>query len=184
MSLTNGQKKALHSAARQAGLSDEHRHMVQRSIGGFDSAKAAGWTRQGFIRVMAYFEKAAGGALRGCTAWYWRGEAGPEHADDALRHAIRQAAAGLPEPMSPEQLDHFLARMSNGNSLAVEGASRYWLSKLLDGLRALSRRKRLELAAELGGVEAAECTAAAMTKATAETVHEEEGGECDEEVPF
>jgi len=156
--LTNGQKKALHSAARQAGLSDEHRHMVQKSIGGFESAAAAGWTRQGFIRVMAYFEKAAGGCLRGCTPWYWRDEAGPEHADDAIKHAISAiATTGLPEPMTPDQLDHFLERMSGGNCPRVAGASRYWLSKLLDGLKALADRRQRELAAELGVSEAREC---------------------------
>ena len=179
MALTNGQKKALHSAARQAGLNDDQRRMIQTGIGGFDSAAAAGWSRDGFIRVMAHYEQEyCGGCLRGCTPHYWRDQARGAGPNDRLRFAIRREAAALPEPMTPEQLDAFLSRMSGGKETDVVAAGFYWLSRLFDGLKALGARRRRELAAEIGGREVEECAAALATAG------DEDGGECNEETPF
>jgi hypothetical protein len=178
MSLTNGQKKALHSAARQAGLNDDQRRMIQKGIGGFDSAAAAGWGRDGFLRVMAHYEQQyCDGCLRGCTPHYWRDQARGARPADRLLFAIRREAAGLPEPMTDSQVDAFLARMSGGKESDARASGVYWLSRLLDALKALGERRRREVAAEIGSREVAEGAAAMVSDV-------EGGGECDEEVPF
>lgn len=140
--LTNGQKKALHSAARQAGVREDERRLIQRNVGGFHSAADRTATREGFIAVMAFLEKLAGGTLRGCTAGYWREQNAESRPGDSLRFRVRQVAGEM--GWTVEQTDRFLAskHCSNGFCASVEEASEYWLGRLLDGLKAMGRRMR------------------------------------------
>ena len=143
MALTNGQKKALHAAARQAGVGDDQRRMIQRNVGGFHSAADPTATRYGYIQVMAVLEELGGGALRGNTAGYWLAEARAARPDDALRFAIRRQGRLL--GWSAERLDAFLAsgHMSSGACGSVDAAGRYWLHRLLDALKAIRGRHEI-----------------------------------------
>lgn len=144
--LTNGQKKALHVAARNAGLTDDQRRLVQRQIGGFHSAADRRAGREGFIAVMRFYEDRAGGRLPGCTAGYWAQQDDQANPTDALVHLCRKHAAAL--GMTVEQLDAFVAgeHMSRGACVDVETATAYWLRRLLEGLKAMARRKNIRVA--------------------------------------
>ena len=109
--LTNGQKRALHAAARRLGLPEDVRRMVQWNAGGFYSAADRTASREGFIAVMAVYEQRAGGRMPGCTPGYWQDEDRKANPSDGLRHLVRQAAAEL--GVDP---DRFIAgeRMSRG----------------------------------------------------------------------
>lgn len=139
--LTNGQKRALHAAAREAGLGDEQRRMIQGNVGGFRSAADLAATRYGYIQVMGVLEDLAGGTLRGNTAGYWLAEARKAQPDDALRFAIRRQGRLL--GWSDVQLDAFAAsaHMSSGACESVDAAGRYWLHRLLDALKAIRSRQ-------------------------------------------
>lgn len=140
--LTNGQKKALHSAARQAGLSDEMRRSVQRRLGGFYSAADRTATRWGFLAVMAFLERQAGGRLRGNTAGYWQEACEKERPEDALRFKARALGAEL--GMDGGDLDRFLAsdRVSGGRARDLASAPRWALRKLVEALKAMRERQR------------------------------------------
>lgn len=140
--LTNGQKKALHSAARQLGLLEPERRLVQRNIGGFFSAADRTASRQGFIAVMAFFEAKAGGQIGGSDRGYWQDQDAHANPLDALRHRVNQAAKRM--GWSSEDVDKFLAseHMSSGLFATAAEAPAYWLSRLLDGMQAIERRTR------------------------------------------
>jgi len=142
MALTNGQKRALHAAARQAGVTEMERRFIQRNLGGFHSAADRTATRLGFIRVMAHYEDACSGRLRGCTPRYWRSQADAARPGDALRFACRRQAEALGWPA--ERLDAFLAgpHMSGGRAASVAAAGPYWLHRLLDALNAMLARRQ------------------------------------------
>lgn len=142
MSLTNGQKRALHAAARQAGVDDEQRRLIQRNIGGFHSAADKTATRQGFIAVMAFYERRCGGCLAGSTRGYWAFEDDKANPTDGLVFACRKTASRL--GLSNGQLDAFLAgrHMSCGACESIEQAPAYWLRKLLEGLKVIAKRNR------------------------------------------
>lgn len=139
--LTNGQKKALHCAAREAGLDREAYRLVIRNVGGFESAadKTAG--RAGFIAVMAFFEARCGGRLRGRTQDYWAAENAKANPRDPLVYKIRQVAAAL--GMDAAALDDFLAspHCSSGLYATLDEAPARWLAKLLEGLKAIYRKR-------------------------------------------
>ena len=90
--LTNGQKKALHLAARAAGVDEPARRLIQRNVGGFHSAADRTATRQGYIAVMAFYERACGGQLEGFTKGYWTAEDERANPADALVFRIRREA--------------------------------------------------------------------------------------------
>lgn len=140
MSLSNGQKRALHAAAREAGVDEPERRLIQQSIGGFFSAADKTASRVGFIRCMAVYEWRCGGKLRRSTPGYWHDEA--ENADplDGLRWRIARVAEAL--GFTPADVDAFLAskKMSSGRYGTVRDAPRYWLSRLLDALHAIHQR--------------------------------------------
>ena len=140
MALTNGQKRALHAAARQAGVDEDQRRIIQRNVGGFYSAADKTASRQGFIAVMAFYERRCGGALEGNTAGYWQAENDKANPTDGLVFACRKIAGRL--GLSNGQLDAFLAgrHMSCGACQSLEGAPAYWLRKLLEGLKAIEGR--------------------------------------------
>lgn len=147
MSLTNGQKKALHAVARQAGLNDEQRRVLQKGIGGHVSAADRAWTRAEFIRVMAHYEREyCGGEIRGNMPRYWQDQLAALGPNDSLVWRIRQEAAGLPDPMTDAQVDAFLARMTGSEIAKVADANAYWLSRLIEGLKALRKRREAETA--------------------------------------
>lgn len=143
MALTNGQKRAVHAAARQAGVNDDQRRVIQRNVGGFHSAADLTATRYGYVQVMAVLEEFAGGTLRGNTPGYWLAEARAAQPDDALRFAIRRQQRLL--GWSDEQLDAFVAsdHMSSGACASVGAAGRYWLHRLLDALKAMRSRQEM-----------------------------------------
>jgi hypothetical protein len=166
MALTNGQKKALHSAARQAGLSEIERRMLQKSRGGFESAAAEGWTRQGFIRVMAALETLCQGQVRGCSPGYWRDQERQATPGDGLRWRITQLAGEL--GFSSDQLDAFLSsrHMSGGKFLHLADAPVYWLTRLLDALKAIQSRRKAGVPGEpREGVASPQAAACDPTKA-------------------
>ena len=147
--LTNGQKKALHSAARQIGLADELRRSVQRRLGGFYSAADRTATRHGFLAVMAFLEGQAGGRLRGNTHGYWQAAYEKEDPESALRYKARALGADL--GMDPGDLDRFVAsdRVSGGRAADLASAPRWALRKLVEALKAMRERQC--------GVRSAEC---------------------------
>ena len=141
MILSNKQKMLLHTAAAQAGVSEDSRRMIQRNVGGFHSAADPTITREGFIGVMAFYEARCGGRLRGFTAGYWQDQDAKADPTDALVHRVRQEAYAL--RMSDRQLELFLAgpHMSGGACETVETATAYWLRKCLEALKAIRRRE-------------------------------------------
>jgi len=141
MALTNGQKKAIHAAARQAGIPEDMRRTVQQRIGGFWSAADATASRQGFIAVMAFHESRCGGRLARCTPGYWSAEDARANPTDSLVYRIRAEASAL--GMTEAGLDAFLAgeHMSRGACESVATAPAYWLRKLLQGLIEIRKRR-------------------------------------------
>ena len=138
--LTTGQKRALHLAARAAGVDEPARRLIQRNIGGFHSAADRTATRAGFIAVMSFYEKRCGGHLAGFSKGYWAGEDERANPADALVHRIRKEARAL--GMAEARLEQFLAgpHMSAGACRELATAPAYWLGKLLEGLKAIRRR--------------------------------------------
>ncbi|HUU90184.1 MAG TPA: hypothetical protein VM238_03125 [Phycisphaerae bacterium] len=138
--LTNGQKKALHVAARRLGLPDDVRRMVQWNAGGFYSAADATASREGFIAVMAVYEARSGGQMPGCTEGYWQAEDRKANPADALRFLVRKAAAEL--GLDDAAADRFIAgeRMSRGGCDGVADATPYWLRRCLEAFKAMRRR--------------------------------------------
>jgi len=149
--LTNNQKKALHAGAREAKILDgsaagEARYRIAlRSLGGCHSAADPGWTREGFCRVMAFFELQAGGRLRGNTEGYWAGESrkldsGGEPATDRYAWRIEREARRL--GWTAEDVDAFLAsdHCTQGRFARVADAPSWALSKLLEAMKAMAAR--------------------------------------------
>jgi len=141
--LTNGQKKALHSAARQAGVAESLRRSIQRRIGGFWSAADRGATRHGFLAVMAFLEGRCDGRLRGNTAGYWQAAYEREDPGSALRYKARALAEDL--EMDSGDLDRFVASdcVSGGRARDLVTAPRWALRKLVEALKAMGARSRL-----------------------------------------
>jgi len=138
--LTNGQKKALHAAARAAGLDDAARRLIQRNVGGFHSAADRTATRAGFIACMAFYEARCGGRLMGARTGYWQAEDEKASPTDALLFRVRQLALKL--GMGDVGLSAFLAgpHISSGQYDDVATCPAYWLRKLLEGVKAIRRR--------------------------------------------
>jgi hypothetical protein len=151
--LTDGQKRALHSAARELGLADPDRHNIQRNIGGFFSAADRTATRQGFIAVMAFYESLAGGRLSGSQPGYWQGQDAQANPTDSLVYRIRREAAAL--GWTDEGTNTFLAstHMSSGACTDLASASAYWLRRTLQAM--IQMRERLQ---QTGSREAAPAT--------------------------
>jgi hypothetical protein len=139
--LTNGQKKALHCAARQAGIAEPMRRSIQRRLGGFYSAADRTATRHGFLAVMAFLEDRAGGRLRGNTAGYWQAAYEKEDPESALRYKARLLGADL--GMDGGDLDRFVAstRVSGGRARDLATAPRWALRKLVEALKAMRERR-------------------------------------------
>lgn len=132
-------------AAKEAGIdprADEDQYrLVLRNVGGFRSAADKTASREGFIAVMAFFEERAGGKLSRADAGYWQGQDAQFNPRDPLIWKIRQQAKQL--GMTDGELDAFLAskHMSSGSYSRLADAPTRWLSKVLDGLRAIAHRK-------------------------------------------
>jgi len=149
--LTNGQKKALHSAARQAGVPEQMRRSIQRRIGGFYSCADRTATRWGFLAVMAFLEGRAGGRLRGNTAGYWQAAYEKEDPESALRYKARALAEDL--GMDSGDLDRFIAsdRVSGGRARDLGSAPRWALRKLVEALKAMSQRRMQSAECRMNG---------------------------------
>lgn len=150
MALTNGQKKALHVAARQAEIPEDMRRTIQRRIGGFWSAADKTASREGYIAVMAFYEDRCNGQMGGFTRGYWAAENEKANPTDPLVWRIRREAAAM--GLSSDKLDAFLAgpHMSSGACEDVETAPAYWLRKLLQGLIEIRKRSPSPRAASRG----------------------------------
>jgi hypothetical protein len=140
MKLTRQQIKALHVAARQAGLGEDERRLVQRNIGGQHSAGDSGWTRDGFIAVMAFYEQRCGGKLDGSDAGYWARQEAACTPADAIIHRIRQQGDAM--GWRPDEIERFLAgpHCSRGAYTQLAGTPTYWLTRLLEAMKAIGRR--------------------------------------------
>ena len=141
MKLSNRQKAILHKAAAAAGHDEARRRQVQRSIGGFNSCCDRSVTREGFIAVMAYFEGECHGQLPGFTPGYWFGQSLRAEPLDALKVSIRREAQAL--GWSEGDTESFLAseHLSRGRFRRIQEAPPYWLSRLLDALKAIRKRR-------------------------------------------
>jgi len=140
--LTNGQKKALHAAARKAGVDEWARREIQRQIGGFYSAADRTASREGFIAVMAHYEGLCEqiGVQLARTANYWRDENAKSNPTDALVYRVGKQAREM--GLSPEQLDAFVAgkHMTNGQYPTVNELPMYWLIRLTEALKTIFER--------------------------------------------
>lgn len=148
MSLTNGQKRAIHAAARQARIDprrqEDRYRLVLRNVGGFHSAADRTATRYGFVCCMAFFEERAGGRLHGNTPGYWAEAEKAETPLDALRFKVGRLADDL--GWSPTDVDSFLAsdRLSRGVCRSVRTAPKAWLWRLVEALKAIKARREHE----------------------------------------
>ena len=140
MRLSNKQKMLLHLAAKEAGVGEEQRRTVQRNVGGFYSAADTTATRQGFIAVMAFYERVSDGRLTGFSKSYWQAQDAASNPTDALAHRIGSEAAKL--GWRGENVNAFLAsrHMSGGLYDDCSTAPAYWLRRLLQGLIEMNTR--------------------------------------------
>lgn len=146
MALTNNQKRAIHCAARQAGIDprkqEDTYRLVLWNVGGFRSAADRSARRNGYIAVMAFFEERAGGQLKGASPGYWTDQDAKANPRDAIIYNIEQEAAAL--GMSREQCDGFLAgsHCSSGQYESLDEAPTRWLVKCLEGLKQIRKRRQ------------------------------------------
>lgn len=141
MKLSNKQKMLLHTVPASLGITEAERRVIQRTVGGFFSAADKTCTREGFVKVMAFYEsRAPGKCLPGGTPGWWTAEAdktsGP---NDSLIRRIRQEASRI--GWSEQQTVLFLSgkHMSNTHYRAIDDAPRYWLIRLLEGMKAIGK---------------------------------------------
>lgn len=144
MPLTNGQKRAAVVAARALGLNEADRHNAQRHLLGCASLAEARAGRAGFIRLMAFYEGLADkrpGVSLGSTPDYWRRQAAAAGDLDAMRWKVRQEATAL--GYDEEHLSNFLAsdKLSRGACRDLDTCPVYWLTRLLNALKAMRQRK-------------------------------------------
>ena len=141
MHLSKGQKYALHAAARAAQCDDARYRQVLKRLAGVRSCTDPRLTRENFIRVMAFFEGECAGRLPGFSPGYWFGQDLRTDPGDSLRFACRREAKAL--GWTDEDLNAFLAsdRCSSGHCLRLADATSYWLSRLLDALKAIRARQ-------------------------------------------
>ena len=139
--LTNGQKRALHAAAREAGIDDADRRMIQWNVGGFHSAADRTASRYGFVCVMAFIEARCGGQLRGNTPGYWQAARDGSSESSAMEYAIRADARRL--GWSDADVDAFVAstHMTSGAFGELAGLPPYWLARVRQALIEISRRE-------------------------------------------
>jgi len=141
MTLSIGQKRALHVAAREAGVEDDgQRRIIQYNLGGFSSAREPTAHREGFLAVMAFYERRAGGQLGHAAPGYWQYEDAKANPLDGLRHRARTLAGRL--GLDDLSLDRFVSgrRMTNGLYQDLAECPAYWLRRVIEGLKAMERR--------------------------------------------
>lgn len=143
MKLSRAQKTSAVLAAKAAGLSEEHRHMVQAAILGVESL-TADVDRHKFIRLMAYHEAHANGRCPGFSAGYWAAEAARSSPASALLYKVRDEGRRL--GMTDADLDRFLAsdRCSSGRCASVASATVGWLVRLVEALKAMADRRQFD----------------------------------------
>lgn len=143
MRLSNKQKALLHWVPSALGIGEQARLTIQWNVGGFESAADPRATRGGFIALMAYYEgRSPGRRIKGFTAGYWADEDAKANPTDALVFACCREAEAL--GWDEATLDGFLAgkHMSSGACRSVNTASAYWLSRLLNALKAMAAREK------------------------------------------
>ena len=150
--LTRKQKMLLHVAAKEAGVDEPARRVIQRNVGGFYSAADKTATHEGFAAVMAHYEHLAGKQLARFSAGYWRdadqanrrkAEGGPAPTDRLKWRIAREAEA---MGMTNDDVDRFLSsdKMSSGLFLTVADADAYWLNRLLQSLIEMRKRAGID----------------------------------------
>jgi len=149
MSLTNRQKTLLHVVPGQLAIPDCDRKTIQRNVGGFTSAADRDATHEGFAAVMAHYERTAGGELPSFTPGFWAAAHGRNEREGGgtagrLRYAIGRQAANM--GWTPNDVDEFLAgkHCSDGKCQSTEDVTAYWLSRCLNGMRAIAERSTLK----------------------------------------
>lgn len=144
--LTNRQKMLLHRVPQALGVDDAQRRVIQRNVGGFHSAADTTASHEGFCAVMAFYEGRAGGTLDGFTAGYWqaahqRNEAGGGHSTERLARRIRLLAAEMGWTLGDAEALLVSDHCSSGQAKRLDEAPAYWLSRLLDAMKAIAARQ-------------------------------------------
>jgi len=145
MGLTNRQKQLLHVVPAALGIDKTARLMIQRTVGGFESAADAAATHEGFAAVMAHYEGRNGGSLPRYTPGYWKAshERNEREGGDPqrLRHVIVERAADM--GWSRSDVEAFLVgpHVSGGKVASLATASAYWLDRCLTAITAIAARK-------------------------------------------
>ena len=147
MSLSYKQKQALHSAARNAGVNDEQRRVIQMNLGGFYSAADRTARREGFIACMAFYEARCGGRIHGNTEGYWKAEDAKANPVAPMLLKARKLAGLL--GLTNIQIDQFVAgkHMSDGRYATLDELPAYWLRKVIDPQHAASAENRQPVSA-------------------------------------
>jgi hypothetical protein len=140
MRLSNKQKAMLHQVPAALGVSDEQRRIVQFNVGGFRSA-ADFVTREGFIAVLAFYERRAGGQLPGYSRGYWLAEDARANPTDAQVLLARRLAGQI--GWTSDNLDSFVRgkKMTCGAYDGLEQLPGWWLNKVIEALKAIGKRQ-------------------------------------------
>jgi len=141
MPLTRGQKTLLHVAPAALGVDEPTRKLVQRSLGGMESA--ADMEYRGYLKVMAHWEAAG-----------WRHPRLPrDHfrrmAASDPRYRLRGKAMGLAKKLGwtndrglcdKQRLDAFVLRQTGGRIARLQACETEDLIKVVEGLKAMLDR--------------------------------------------
>lgn len=140
--LTNRQKTVLHVVPAALGIDEPARRLIQRNVGGFHSSADKTATHEGLAAVMAFYERTAGGCLRGYTRDYWAKADAVKNPTDRLLWRVRRQAAEL--GITAAQLDAFVAgdHFTRGTFARVEDLPATWLRKLVEALKAIAAPER------------------------------------------
>ena len=144
MNLSRLQKMLLHTVPKCLGIDTAQRRIIQWNVGGFYSAADPTVSREGFIAVMAHYERACGGDLStiGCRTGkgYWQREADKALPGDGQRQLLASLAGQI--GMAPAVLDSFLAgpKMSSGACTGLADCPPYWLGRAVEACKAIAKR--------------------------------------------
>jgi hypothetical protein len=140
MALSRLQIALLHVAPGELGVDEPTRRLVQRNVGGSESAATMGLA--GFYRVMAWWEE-RGWTDRRHGRGYWNrlacDDAAPMRAK-AVALAAELGWLGEPSGSSFAQLDGFVQRQTSGRRVRLYDCDRAEVYQVVEGLKAMVAR--------------------------------------------